>query len=751
MPRRMDISSLLCEDTSYSTVASVDGTAGNVSDGPSYTHEGALASTILPDQRQHTPTNHLFQLCDKQMKSRDRDDVGRGSPQQHNPSRFKPRSHCPPSLTSTHSSLHSPLLDHVHPSSSEFSNLPSSSNDEQLNALCTAPGCSSNAPLDVESSPAGSIHSLPYPSFMEYQSTFGFNCTTVSSSSVIPFSSINSSPKNVNLEALTRPVPEETSRFSAGLSRGEIFPVLSSLPYKTAAISTCRPASGQDTHPLSFRKLFSESHPKPFLHAMEELVESYALTQDEQRMYSLPPRCLDSTDIRNCGPRNTKSIGHHPAIGIRAAPTSVEFEVEEHMSCFGSFKRSAPTCVTPVSSQPMCRKLDRNVSLPEYGADGCCHQVDNDEKKDSSNACAVLMSNLVYRTTIRRRQWNAKDLSVADNSMDSIGCGVSCDAKTVRDTEDDGDNKLYCICNTRYDEDRIMIACDRCDEWYHSSCVGMTDYEVDLVDQFICPLCIRRNPNLPLGTTYQQRCLFGLDDDDPSSPSACHKPARGVFSKYCSDHCGIKYMEKRLLEWDGKDGRGHKLWDRVRFIAHFEGVSGRLHEGAAAVENLAYGKLKSTAKCIELLSSRLKQVVRDKEITKRDMEVVMWREKLVGLAAKRAEKFDQCGWDQRLCFGEEEWASLGEEALQSYDEEYEDISSKEQHCADDGACDSDAAGNTSRPEWWCSRRIKCDRHVGLVDELDNLLMTVAKSTIKVGKSYALLKYLAKESSIKVYS
>lgn len=68
------------------------------------------------------------------------------------------------------------------------------------------------------------------------------------------------------------------------------------------------------------------------------------------------------------------------------------------------------------------------------------------------------------------------------------------------------DDKLYCVCKTRYDEDRVMIACDRyvlswlgrpwltcmlrCDEWYHTQCVDMPDLEVDLVDQFICPPCI---------------------------------------------------------------------------------------------------------------------------------------------------------------------------------------------------------------------------------------------------------------------
>jgi COMPASS component SPP1 len=30
------------------------------------------------------------------------------------------------------------------------------------------------------------------------------------------------------------------------------------------------------------------------------------------------------------------------------------------------------------------------------------------------------------------------------------------------DRNHEDDSKLYCVCKTKYDEDRVMIACDRC-------------------------------------------------------------------------------------------------------------------------------------------------------------------------------------------------------------------------------------------------------------------------------------------------
>jgi PHD-finger len=68
------------------------------------------------------------------------------------------------------------------------------------------------------------------------------------------------------------------------------------------------------------------------------------------------------------------------------------------------------------------------------------------------------------------------------------------------------DDRLYCLCKTPYEEEKIMIACDRCDEWYHPACVGMVEAEVDLVDQFICASCGARECRI-LGALSLLLCL----------------------------------------------------------------------------------------------------------------------------------------------------------------------------------------------------------------------------------------------------
>ncbi|KAI8096741.1 uncharacterized protein BX664DRAFT_257778, partial [Halteromyces radiatus] len=48
---------------------------------------------------------------------------------------------------------------------------------------------------------------------------------------------------------------------------------------------------------------------------------------------------------------------------------------------------------------------------------------------------------------------------------------------------------LYCICQTPYDVPRFMIACDRCDQWFHGECIGISEKEGEFIDLYFCDVC----------------------------------------------------------------------------------------------------------------------------------------------------------------------------------------------------------------------------------------------------------------------
>ncbi|KAH9898441.1 hypothetical protein C8Q73DRAFT_744400 [Cubamyces lactineus] len=289
--------------------------------------------------------------------------------------------------------------------------------------------------------------------------------------------------------------------------------------------------------------------------------------------------------------------------------------------------------------------------------------------------------------------------------------------------EEAADDKLYCICKTSYDEDKVMIACDRCDEWYHTQCLNMNDLEVDLIDQFVCPPCIRANPYLPLKTTYKQRCYAGLKHPRPSSAAACHKPARGAFSKFCSDECGIAYMQRRIDGWGGDQA---VLWASVKDVKQREGVVVKVHvvkeepSGAVKSEQLPQGPLCQLVKethevqqptktqaerAVARLQATLDRIAPKREALKKELEIVLWRQKLLDLAAARAEQVEECGWDQRLCLDDDEYAEYATSIMESYEEGHGQADGEEDGMQVDGS-------GIEHDAWWCRGKKKCQRHAG---------------------------------------
>lgn len=274
----------------------------------------------------------------------------------------------------------------------------------------------------------------------------------------------------------------------------------------------------------------------------------------------------------------------------------------------------------------------------------------------------------------------------------------------------------------------------------------MSDLEVDLVDQFFCPTCIQSmplgnivptsrlligylpgNPNLSLKTTHKTRCFAGIKHKDPSSPSACHKPARGAFSKYCSDECGVGFMQTKIEAWTAGGGHKTKLWETVKDADAREGVAtilsrpkkpavvkaevdadgdvkltdGALHDAKPEppvdrpASTVKKGMSKQKERELVALRKELEKVVDLRNSMKQELEIIEWRDSLIKLASQRSEEVGECGWDQRLCMDDEEWAEVGPTILENYDGQ------------DQREDESESFG-----EWWCRGKKKCDRHAG---------------------------------------
>jgi len=60
-------------------------------------------------------------------------------------------------------------------------------------------------------------------------------------------------------------------------------------------------------------------------------------------------------------------------------------------------------------------------------------------------------------------------------------------------------DKLYCICQTPYDNAKFYVGCDVCSNWFHGDCVGITDEMSKVLTDYVCEDCA--------GNTDKRYCL----------------------------------------------------------------------------------------------------------------------------------------------------------------------------------------------------------------------------------------------------
>ena len=75
-----------------------------------------------------------------------------------------------------------------------------------------------------------------------------------------------------------------------------------------------------------------------------------------------------------------------------------------------------------------------------------------------------------------------------------------------RPEEEDEDDKLYCLCQQKYVEGEVMLACEKCDEWYHPKCLGISEEEADKLDNWMCSRFFPLHPfssHLPLNIVWK--------------------------------------------------------------------------------------------------------------------------------------------------------------------------------------------------------------------------------------------------------
>jgi COMPASS component SPP1 len=182
----------------------------------------------------------------------------------------------------------------------------------------------------------------------------------------------------------------------------------------------------------------------------------------------------------------------------------------------------------------------------------------------------------------------------------------------------------------------------------------------------------------------------------------------------------MEYMRKRIDNWVVNGGNRAHLWESVKGAPRREGTVAvvppasdedprpsytspqgpdqapgnyRSSDVARAIVQPAQNRIERE---INRLRAQLGGWTSRKTGLQHELGIIDWRLRLLARANERADIVGQCGWDQRLCYGDEECVEFGAGVLESYDMHAE----------------GDEAQVEEFGVWWCAESRKCPRHAG---------------------------------------
>jgi len=139
--------------------------------------------------------------------------------------------------------------------------------------------------------------------------------------------------------------------------------------------------------------------------------------------------------------------------------------------------------------------------------------------------------------------------------------------------------KLHCVCQTPYDEDKFYIGCDDCRKWFHGDCVGIKDGDIEEDAPWSCPLCVMKREYSRRGEANFDISRHMLDESDEdfelsSSASSDVMAPTEDLKDVVDMSVGSKFIEEMTLnerldhEEKMRKQKGRKSADEISDLAN---------------------------------------------------------------------------------------------------------------------------------------------------------------------------------------
>lgn len=180
---------------------------------------------------------------------------------------------------------------------------------------------------------------------------------------------------------------------------------------------------------------------------------------------------------------------------LHASPMPFSEEIDDHWTLKTNFQ----ILTTPVND-----KID-GANVPKIQRINTVNHSLTEQSRICGSCRTSVHKTVALICFCCRLSYHPKCVNLTDNIVSAIEIFV-CEACSVQNSEFKtvyklGMNPKYCICKSS-DEDRFMIGCDNCDEWYHGDCIKISEIRASHIEKFYCKKCKVKNPSLEI--VYKQ-------------------------------------------------------------------------------------------------------------------------------------------------------------------------------------------------------------------------------------------------------
>lgn len=233
-----------------------------------------------------------------------------------------------------------------------------------------------------------------------------------------------------------------------------------------------------------------------------------------------PSKELEMGDSGTIHEPNGNNTNDSLSIVVKSEPTDfliednslTEIKKESQDQELSSNKRKSESTPTPKESRPKPKKIKK-------------------EKFDKKDSPSLLKNKSQSPAIDEKEVYDFVKSKIVTKSKRS---------STRYENSDDFDH--YCICR-KGDTGEWMIGCDFCDDWFHGSCVGLTEESSTILIKYACPRCSK---NGTATSIFKRKCRL-KDCNMPVEYEEIEGTELRPKSKYCSVEHGILFF-KRIID-----------------------------------------------------------------------------------------------------------------------------------------------------------------------------------------------------------